>query len=209
MNKGDIMNKLKKSIVALLLSSSYVFAGGNIATIYEPEVDEPVVLESELNGFYAGVGYSCLQMGLDVPYLDMRAMTALSATAGYNFNEYLAVEGRYTVSVGDTTVKTVGSEVDVDSIDMANIGLYIKPQYTINNFALYALLGYGQFELDDGTAFSEAGIQYGAGVNAMVNRNIELFIDFRRLYDDTAFDNFDLDREVMANSYTVGVNYHF
>jgi len=205
------MKKVKQSVVALLLGSTFAIAGGDLAPIVEPIVNipEPVVMEPELTGFYAGVGYSCLQMGLDVPYLDMRAMTAISATAGYNFNKFIAVEGRYTASIGDVTVKTTNSEVDVDSIDLANIGLYIKPQYAINNFALYALLGYGQFGLDDGDSFSEAGVQYGAGINAMVSNNVGLFIDFRRLYDSEAFDSYDLDRDVMANSYTVGINYHF
>ncbi|SFV64331.1 putative outer membrane protein A [hydrothermal vent metagenome] len=203
------MKKVKQSVVAILLSSVYSFAGGDVAPIQEPVIDVPVVVEPELTGFYAGVGYSCLQMGLDVPYLDMRSMTAGSVTAGYNFNEYIAVEGRYTASIGDVTVKTVNSEVDTDAIDLANIGLYVKPQYSINNFGIYALLGYGQFSLDDDGSFSEAGFQYGAGINAMVSTNVSLFIDYRRLYDDTAFDDYDLDREVMANSYTVGVNYHF
>ena len=203
------MKTIKYSVVALLMSSVYSFAGGDIAPIEEPVIDIPVVVEPELSGFYAGVGYSCLQMGLDVPYLDMRSMTAASITAGYNFNQYVAIEGRYTASIGDITVKTVESEVDTDKLDLANVGLYIKPQYAINNFALYALLGYGQFTLKDDSSFAEATFQYGAGINAMVSTNIGLFVDYRRLYDSTAFDNFDLDREVMANSYTVGVNYHF
>lgn len=206
------MDNFKKSIVALMMSSSCVFAGGDLAPIVEPEVviPEPVIVEPELTGFYAGLGYSCLQTSYDVPYLDMRAMTALSVTAGYNFNEYLAVEGRYTGSMGDITVKDdQGREVDTDSIDLQNIGIYIKPQYSIESFGLYALLGYGQFSLDNGTAYSEASIQYGAGINAQVTTNIGLFVDYRRLYDDTAFDTFELDRDVIANSYTIGVNYSF
>ncbi len=203
------MKRVKQSIAAVLLSSAYALAGGNVAPIEEPVIEVPAVVEPELSGFYAGIGYSCLQMGLDVPYLDMRAMTAGSVTAGYNFNKYVAIEGRYTASVGDITVKTVNDKSDTGDIDLANVGLYVKPQYSINNFGIYALLGYGQFTLKNASSFSEAGFQYGAGLNAMVARNVDIFIDYRRLYDDTGFDDFDLDREVMANSYTVGVNYHF
>ncbi|RLA77191.1 MAG: porin family protein [Epsilonproteobacteria bacterium] len=205
------MNKVKLSIVALLLSSTYVVAGGDIAPIIEPEVIVPevMIVESELTGFYAELGYSCLQMGLDGPYLDRRAMTALSIEAGYNFNEYLAVEGRYTTSMGDITVKNAqGVEHDTDSIEMQNIGLYVKPQYTMDLFSVYGLLGYGQFAVDDGSSLSEASIQYGLGANVMVAGNIGIFADFRRLYDDeTGFDT--LSEEIMANSYTIGVNYHF
>ncbi len=205
------MNKVKLSIVALLLSSTYVVAGGDITPIIEPEVIVPevIVVESELTGFYAGLGYSCLQMGLDQPYLDMRAMTALSVEAGYNFNQYLAVEARYTASIGDITIKNAqGVEHDTDTIDMQNIGVYVKPQYTMNQFSIYGLLGYGQFSIDNGNSLSEASIQYGLGANVMVSTNIGIFADFRRLYDDeTGFDI--LSEEIMANSYTVGVNYHF
>ena len=203
------MKRVRQSAVAVLLSSAYLFAGGDVAPIEEPVIDVPVVVEPELSGFYAGIGYSCLQVGLDVPYLDMRAMTAASITAGYYFNEFVAIEGRYTAGIGDTTVKTVNSEVDTGDVSLANIGLYVKPQYNINNFGVYALLGYGQFTLDEDASFAEASLQYGAGINAMVTKNVDLFIDYRRLYDSTGFDDYDQDREVMANSYTVGVNYHF
>lgn len=195
-------------MVALLLSSSYAFSGGDVASIVEPVADIPVVVEPEVSSFYAGLGYSCLQMGLDAPYLDMRAMTAASVLAGYNFNNYIAVEGRYTASIGDITVKTIGSETD-ESMDMANIGLYLKPQYSFDKFGIYALLGYGQVSLDNGTSYSEAGIQYGAGINVMATTNISLFADLRRLHDDVGFDNFDLNRDVMSSSYTLGVNYLF
>ena len=203
------MNKVKLSVVALLLSSTYVFGGGDIEPIMEPEVVMPDIIESQLTGFYAGLGYSCLQMGLDHPYLDIQAMTALSVEAGYNFNEYIGVEGRYTTSIGDITVKNVqGVEHDTDTIEMQNIALYVKPQYTMDLFSVYGLLGYGQFSIDDGSSSSEAGIQFGAGANVMVGENIGLFADFRRLYDDeTGFGT--LSEEIMANSYTLGVNYHF
>lgn len=203
------MNKVKLSMLALLLSSTYTFAGGDVAAIVEPEVIVPEVIEAELTGFYAGLGYSCLQMGLDAPYLDMRAMTAVSVEAGYNFNKYLAVEARYTASAGDVTVKNAqGVEHDTDAIDMANIGLYVKPQYAMNQFSVYGLLGYGQFSIDDGESYSEAALQYGAGINVMVATHVGIFADFRRLYDDTT--GFETtSEEIMANSYTVGVNYHF
>ncbi len=203
------MNNIKRSLVALLLSSTYAFSGGNATSVIEPiaPIMEPAA-EPELSGFYAGIGYSCLQLGFDVPYLDMRAMTAASITAGYNFNDYIAVEGRYTASIGDITVKTIGSETD-ESMDMSNIGVYIKPQYSFDKFGTYALLGFGQVSLDNGISYSEAGIQYGAGFNLMATDNITLFVDLRRLYDDTGFDNIDAERDVMSSSYTLGVNYLF
>jgi len=134
-------------------------------------------------------------------------MSSISATAGYKFSPYLAIEGRYTASMGDITVDTRGIEVDVDSIDMSNIGLYLKPQYSINNFSVYALLGYGQVTIDDAVSLSDSGVQYGVGLNTMVSDNISIFADFRRLYDDSSFDG--IEDDMVSNSYTIGINYHF
>lgn len=201
------MKMMKQIATALLVTSAYSFAGGDIAPVEEPVVEIPAVVEVEQTKFYVGLGYSCLQMGLDMADVDSRAMSSISAAAGYNINQYLAIEGRYTASMGDVTVDTRGLEVDVDTIDMSNIGVYLKPQYTMNSISLYALLGYGQFTIDDGTSISEAGVQYGIGLNAMVSDSVGVYVDFRRLYDDSAFDT--IEDDVTANSYTVGVNYHF
>ncbi len=201
------MKIMNKFVALMLLGSAYSYAGGDIAPVEEPIIAIPAVIEVEATAFYVGLGYSCLQMGLDKADVDTRAMSSLSATVGYNFNKYLAVEGRYTASMSDVTVDTRGLEVDVDSIDMSNIGLYLKPQYNYDKFAVYALLGYGEFTIDDGTSASEAGIQYGIGLNAMVSDSVSIFADFRKLYDDSSFDM--IDDDTVANSYTVGVNYHF
>jgi len=201
------MRMMSKIVAVVLLGSVCSYAGGDIAPVQEPIAVIPPVIEVAPTAFYVGLGYSCLQTALDKADVDTRAMSSLSATVGYNFNQYLAVEGRYTASMGDVTVDTRGLEVDVDSIDMSNIGLYIKPQYSYDKIAVYALLGYGEFTIDDGTSYSEAGIQYGIGLNAMVSDSVGIYADFRRLYDDSSFDM--IDDDTVANSYTVGVNYHF
>ena len=103
------MKNIKLSTLALLLSSTLAMAGGDFKVV-EPSIEIPeVVVAAPM--FYVGLGYSCLQMGLDTPELDVRAMTALSATAGYNVNEYLSIEGRYTASIGDLEVEEGNSNV--------------------------------------------------------------------------------------------------
>jgi opacity protein-like surface antigen len=201
------MNTIKLSAVALLLTSTLAIAGGKL--VEAPKSDVIEIPEPALTGFYAGLGYSCLQMDLDVePGLDVRAMTALSLNAGYNFNQYLAVEGRYTVNVGDLDVETWYSDTE-ESWDMSNIGLYLKPQYTMGMFTVYGLLGYGQLTLDDGNEYSVDGLQYGAGVNIMATNNMSVYVDYRRLYNEEDFDGLSPNDDVSANSYTLGVNYHF
>ena len=202
------MKTIKLSAVALLLTSTLAMAGGDIAPV-EPVIETPEVAAAPvLSGFYAGLGYSCLQLTLDTPDLDIRSMSAISATAGYNINPFLAVEARYTASLGDLSVETWNTDVD-ESWDMSNIGLYLKPQYSIDRFTVYGLLGYGQTTFDNGTSYSEAGIQYGAGISAMATDNIDVFVDYRRLYDDTDFDGFAPARDAAANSFTLGANYRF
>lgn len=204
------MNKIKYSLVALLMGATYSFAGGDVAPIVEPEVIVPEVLEVVVEGPYAGLGYSCLDLQAKVPYNDARAMTAVTLKGGYNFNKYIAVEGSYTMSVGDLTFKDDrGIKVD-GAGDLSNFGLYVKPQYQTGQFGVYALLGYGQFTADiDGVSRSEASIQYGAGVNVNIVESVSVYADYRRLYDDAGFDGSDKNIDYMANSYTVGLNYHF
>ena len=202
------MNTIKLSMVAVLLTSTLAMAGGKSGEAPESDI-VPIVVEPELSGFYAGLGYSCLQMDLNVPEnIDIRAMTAVSINAGYNFNQYFAIEGRYSVSLGDLDIDTMNTERS-EAWDMSNIGLYLKPQYSIDSFTLYGLLGYGQFTLDNDASYSADGFQYGLGVNMMATDNMDVYIDYRRLYDDEDFDGLSINEVVTANSYTVGVNYHF
>ena len=201
------MNTIKLSIVAALLTSTLAIAGGKNGIAPESEII-PIAVEPALTGFYAGLGYSCLQMDLNEPVnIDIRAMTAISINAGYNFNKYFAIEGRYSVSLGDLDIDTMNTERS-EAWDMSNIGLYLKPQYSIDSFTLYGLLGYGQFTFDNDASYSVDGFQYGVGISMMATDNIDVYIDYRRLYDDEDFDGLSIN-EVVANSYTVGINYHF
>ncbi len=95
------MKIIKLSTVAMLLTSTIAMAGGDIAPV-EPIIETPVVVEAPvLTGFYAGLGYSCMKMSLDTPDIDITSMASISVTAGYNINQYLAIEGRYTASLYD------------------------------------------------------------------------------------------------------------
>jgi opacity protein-like surface antigen len=200
------MKMIKLSALTLLLSSTLAMAGGDLTSV-EPAIEIPEV-QVEATKFYVGLGYSCMQMGLDTPDLEVKSMLSLSATAGYNFNEYLAIEGRYTMNLDDLSVKNWNTDVDRDW-DMSNIALYLKPQYTMNNVSIYGLIGYGQTTLDDGTSYSEAGFQYGLGLSTNVTETVSLYVDYRRLYDDSDFDGSAVGRDVAVNSFTVGANYNF
>lgn len=210
--QGDIMNSIKLSAVAILLTSTLAIAGGKLVVPPTTEIEtipEPIEPIVDASGPYLGLGYSCLHLDFDIPDLDARAMTAISVAAGYDFNKYFAVEGRYTASIGDIEAETILGTEDMDW-DMSNIALYLKPKYTIDSFTVYGLLGFGEVTYDDGdTSYSEAGFQYGVGIGVMATDNIDVYVDYRRLYDDEEFDGLSENKDVTANSFTVGVNYHF
>ena len=203
------MKNIKLSSVTMLILSSMAMAGGDIAPV-EPIIDEPIIATPivKSNGLYIGLGYSCMQMGLDTPDVDMRAMSSISGIIGYDVNSYFAIEGRYTKSLSDINYETWTIDEDRDW-DMSSVGIYLKPKYAWNKFGIYGLLGYGQVKLDNGSTHTENGLQYGVGVNVAATEKVDVYVDYRRLYDDTNFDGFAEGQDVAVNSFTVGVNYKF
>ena len=183
------MKKVSLSIVALLAMNTFAVAGGDFTAPVEPQVNIPEVEEST-GSFYVGAGYSYINLDADIVEHDSDATLLL---AGYNFNQYIAVEARY---AGLT-----------DSID--NAAIYAKPMYPIGDAAkVYALLGYGETTYDNGTSSSENGFQWGLGANYAVTENIGVFADYTNFYDDTGFDGQTLN-DVTVDSVNVGVTYTF
>ena len=195
---------LTTTAIALLLLTNLSYAGGDIAP-QEPEITMPDVMAEPIsdNYFYVGLGYSYMTMDDDTLNTDITG-NAVTFLAGYKFYQYLALEGRYSLSVSD---------LDVDGTDrgwdMSNIALYLKPQYSFSQVTVYGLLGYGEVTLDNGPSHSEAGFQWGLGASYAATENVDLFVDYTRLYDDNGFDNFTANNDIVFDSVTVGVNYNF
>ena len=129
----------------------------------------------------------------------------MTLLAGYNFNEYIAVEGRFSQTLGDLSVDN-----GPDSGDLSNVALYVKPQYMLaNQFTLYGLLGYGQVTFDNTLSdLSEEGFQYGAGISMMATDDIGFYVDYTRLYDDDSFDTL-ISKDITVDAVNVGVHYNF
>lgn len=202
------MKKFTLSLAALMAMSTFVVAGGDIVPV-EPVVETPVVVEDN-SAFYLGLGYSYMEWDGDHE-LGTEEITgdALTVLAGYNFNKYLAVEGRYSVTVGDLDSNIAG---DID-MDMSNIALYLKPMYPMGEITLYGLLGYGEVTLDatdEGwEKYSESGFQWGIGASYAFNDNVSLFVDYTSLYADEGFDGAHEGYDVEVDSINVGVTYKF
>ena len=202
------MKKTTLSIVSILALSGLAFGGGDIAPI-EPVVETPVVVET--SPFYVGIGIGTAAVNDDVTNEEFES-TTLMLQAGYKFNQYVALEGRYTFGF-DTDYdpgNTTASSSDYDG-EFSSWGLYVKPMYPIGDFSLYALLGYGGVMLDDlagGDAY-EDGFQWGLGADYAVNDNFSIFVDYVKLYDDTGFDYRAKNDDVDSDTWTLGVSYRF
>ena len=177
------------------------FAGGNVAPILVAE-------EPSTGNFYVGTGYSYLDTDLTaVGVTANMTNNAVSLQAGYNFNEYVAVEGRYAF-VGGGDVQIAGT--NVVEMDGGLWSLFVKPQYPVSqDFKVYGLLGYGETMFASTTGNNvvvdnAGGFQYGVGAAYAVVDAVDVFVDWVRPLDETI--------EGLADTtdvYTVGLTYNF
>ncbi len=178
-------------IVAVMAMSSFAIAGGSIAPVEEPAVVvEPAPVDD--SGFYMGLAYSYVTAEVD----DTEKGNAYTLLVGYNFNQYIAIEGRYGQTFGDMDVddvsNTLGNCVGDCEREVTYASLYVKPQYPVTeSFSIYALLGYGEVTARE---TSDDGFQWGLGANYMITENAGIFIDYTSLYND------DLDNVISSGN---------
>ena len=198
------MKKILSLSVTLMTASSFVVAGGDIAPIEEPTVVEVVETVNTDAGFYLGLAYGALRHERNRnTILDDKPSNSIDETyneimlqAGYKFNPYIAIEGRYWYGLDDSLeggiAEHFGAIVDV-STDVWSI--YLKPMYPVTDaLDVYALLGYGSTEYDVTTehegikgslAESFDGFTWGLGASYAFTENISIFVDYTKMYDDT------------------------
>ncbi|MDM5271395.1 porin family protein [Sulfurovum sp. zt1-1] len=214
------MKNIICSMAAAIALSSFAIAGGNIEPVIAPvEEMSPVPDES---GPYIGAGISFLTWNetqdLREPDLQMvpiwqdleESWTGGTILAGYRFNPYIAVEGRYTMSFTDGSVELDGEDFGDYNDDFSNIAIYLKPMYPIGDFTLYALLGYGQttIEFEGGGDHDDSDFQWGIGAGYNLTETLTAFIDYTVLYDDNTFDDLAAS-DIKVDSITLGVTYKF
>jgi len=203
------MKKITLSLVSVIALSSISFAGGDIAPV-------PVVLEEAAAPYYVGIALANTstrgsEIGLN--FFDEKAgqdrLLNITFNAGYEFNEYIAVEGRYTTDIAQQ-----------DSVDdMNGWSLFLKPQYPVSqDFTVYALLGFGGVTLEGNRNYypvdvDDSGFQWGLGVSyslqSYTGYGISIFADYTSLANDMdgVYGDYDLGADVDA--LTVGLNYQF
>ena len=200
------MKKVFYSCITVACIVNLAVAGGDIAPV-EPGIEVPVVSEG---GLYSGIALSGLSSRGNSVSMDIFSVKAgqdrlgnVTFQGGYEFNPYIAVEGRYTT--------TFAKE---DYVEMDGWSLFVKPQYPVNeNFTIYALLGYGNVNLDSSgnlpVDVDESGFQWGIGASYDVVGDIEIFFDYTMLANGAEGIYWNGDTSADVDAFTLGVTYHF
>jgi len=204
------MKKIVFSFVSVLALSGLSYAGGDIAPV-EPVVEAPVpVVDS--SGFYAGIGYGYFNQTADDIILstdiEVEANSVLFQ-AGYQYNQYVAFEGRYWVGAGgiDQTPNDVDGDFDA-------WGLYVKPMYPVTEaFDIYALLGYADttVDYDSSWKWDTDGFSWGIGAQYAITDNILLFADYVSMASDDVVEinGRNVDSDIDLYTVNFGVTYKF
>jgi opacity protein-like surface antigen len=127
----------------------------------------------------------------------------VSFLAGYNINNYIAVEGRYTTTFAHK-----------DKVSMDGWSLFAKPQYPVNeDFSVYALLGFGGVNLDpesiENVDVDDTSFQWGLGMSYVMTENFDVFIDYTSLANDMDGIYYNGALQVDVDAITLGVIYNF
>ena len=225
-SQGNKMKKFNLSLVAVLAMSTFAIAGGDIAPVEEPVVVVPEVIESISTGaFYLGAAYGLLSTDAEekFPTVGNTTLTRdfgsddfsqFMLQAGYKFNDYVALEGRYWIGMDDNTW-THYNTLDVTA-EIDTWGIYVKPMYPVTeSFDIYALLGYADADYTvkgSGytlTADAFDGFSWGIGADYSFTESLSVFVDYVSLYDDDFVNNAGNNVDFTIDTWNFGVTYTF
>ena len=222
------MTKFNLSLVAVLAMSTFAVAGGDIVPVEEPVVvEEPMVVST--GGLYLGLAYGFMNSEITdsatVGNIDVTEtildedFSSIMLQAGYDFNQYVGIEGRYWFGLDADTTLASGNENWPADVTIDAWGIYVKPMYPVSDaFNIYALLGYAGADLEvdraDYTFTSDSvdGFSWGIGAEYRFSDAVGLFVDYVSIYDDEEdyiVDGVDVTNEQTISAFNLGVNYRF
>lgn len=172
-----------------LVSSNAVFAATNPGDVY------------------AGASYSTMTAKESPFSLDFGV---LNGFAGYQINDYLAVEGRVGVGIADESLDVFeSSAVDV-GVDYTAQAL-VKGSYHFSDVvSAYGIAGvaknkYSFSQGNQSNSSSDTGLTYGVGVQFAISGNSALNLEYQKLPDM----DMDDDAGISVSALTVGYTYRF
>lgn len=177
---------MKKNTLALMLSACLTVPGIAVAAGTDP-------------GFYAGAGYTFTTLEFD----DFDADTDLGVLfvrGGYQFNQYVAIEGRLGQGVQDDEIQGLKLEIETIYGAYAKVGLP-----TDVGLYPYVLLGMTHAEVKASArgysdTSSDSDVSFGIGADYWFNSQLSAGLEYANLYDTDG---------VTVSGLTVGVNYKF
>jgi len=221
--------KKSLSIVAIIaLAGSTLMAGGDIVPVQAPmpHVEMPAMPEISDSGFYLGAFYGASNidsgiksgaLGVRATYFDDVDYGSFGIDAGYKFNSFIAVEGRYWFGADENANDILLDETF--SVSNDTWALYVKPMYPVTDtINVYALLGYANSDfvgthptitLTPDTDYD--GFSWGIGADYEITDNISVFVDYTNMFDES-YDSLVTPNLVYADvitSWNFGFNYKF
>ena len=203
--------------------STFVMAGGDIAPVEEPVVVVPEVIEST-GAFYLGAAYGLLSADAEETFpggnltydTESNDYSQFMLQAGYKFNDYVAVEGRYWIGMDDNSWTNTWNNHGEMTAEIDTWGIYVKPMYPVtDSFDIYALLGYADADYTVSgsgytlTADAFDGFSWGIGADYSFTESLSVFVDYVSLYDDDFVNNAGNNVDFTIDTWNFGVTYQF
>lgn len=203
------MKRIALSVLTVACVSSLGFAGGDMKDVEPAVVPAIPMAEEEKNRFYVGLGISAVSTREGS--LDFFSKKSgqdrtgnLLLMVGYEFNTYVAVEGRYSTYIAEE-----------DFLNSDTWGIYLKPQYPVNeDFKVYALLGFGGIDAEGVNGFDvdidDTGFQWGLGASYAMTETVSVFVDYVSLASGMESNAFlGATPDIDSDALTLGVIYNF
>lgn len=167
------------------------------------------------SGLYLGLGYASTSIDLTIEGLDDKYQKVLDTStdsvmfmAGYDFNNYIGIEGRYYANVSSLAFDyQLGETLISGKYKAESFAIYAKPQYNLGLITLYALAGvsFNDYTVNTllGGNHNDALFSWGGGAKFNVTQSLGLFLDYTDLGETTKGNTTSL------SSINLGVSYRF
>ena len=173
------------------------------------------IMAEDDSGLYLGLGYASTNIDLDIKVDDKDKQKLIDASTdsvlllvGYDFNNYMGIEGRYYLNASSVGFDYVLGDTSLPGKYKAeSFALYVKPQYNLGLITLYALAGvsFNDYTTNNllGGDHTDALFSWGGGAKFNVTQSLGLFVDYTDLGESTKFSTTNL------SSVNIGVSYRF